>query len=57
MEADVRYCSGKLRTNVAIDPSEFQQYHVSLPSNITFCLKEFRSILSFCDYVGEVYRA
>ena len=48
------FTSGRLRTNLAIDPSEFQQYNIAQPSNVTFCLKEFRSILSFCDYVGEV---
>jgi hypothetical protein len=44
----------KLRTNVAIDATEFQQYLVSVPGSVTFCFKELRSILSFCDYVGEV---
>ena len=45
---------GRLRTNLFVDVSEFRQYNITQPSNVTFCLKEFRSILAFCDYVSEV---
>ena len=46
--------SGKLRTNLAIDPSEFQVFRIAQPSNVTFCIKELRAILSFCDFISVV---
>ncbi|RUS90686.1 hypothetical protein EGW08_001586 [Elysia chlorotica] len=38
-----------MRTELTLSPSEFDQYQVGVDTDITFCLKELRAILSFAD--------
>lgn len=43
-----------LHTELTIDPRDFQEYSVgSEPGEITFCLKEFKALLSFCEVAGQ----
>ncbi|KAG4069861.1 hypothetical protein HA402_009568 [Bradysia odoriphaga] len=38
-----------MRTKLTLKSQEFTDYHISDPTNITFCLKELRAILNFAD--------
>eukprot|EP00128_Syssomonas_multiformis_P017825 Colp12_sorted_trinity150504_noHs@36439 len=50
---DLRRELGKgLRTELCIDPDEFEQLSIVHASDVTFCLKEFKAILQFCDSMG-----
>lgn len=40
------------RTQLALGIGEFDRYAVSNETTITFCLKEFRSLLTFSESAG-----
>eukprot|EP00002_Diphylleia_rotans_P017331 TRINITY_DN3365_c0_g1_i1.p1 TRINITY_DN3365_c0_g1~~TRINITY_DN3365_c0_g1_i1.p1 ORF type:complete len:409 (-),score=78.79 TRINITY_DN3365_c0_g1_i1:218-1444(-) len=43
-----------LQTELAIESSDFDEYIVDGEvGDLTFCLKEFKAILSFCEYSGQ----
>jgi hypothetical protein len=43
-----------LHTELTIDPRDFEEYSVGTePGEITFCLKEFKALLGFCEVAGQ----
>ncbi|KJE95394.1 cell cycle checkpoint control protein [Capsaspora owczarzaki ATCC 30864] len=42
-----------LHTEMVIQKDEFELFAIGLPADITFCLKEFKAILTFCDTLNE----
>ena len=38
-----------MRTELCFEPSDFEGYKVDLPSKITFCMKEFRAVITFAE--------
>jgi hypothetical protein len=42
-----------LLTELTVDPEEFASYNVGVNSEITFCLKELRAILTFAEAVSQ----
>ena len=45
-EPDPNKC---IRSELALDPEEFDQYQVGIDTEVTFCLKELRAILAFSE--------
>lgn len=43
-------------TQLPLSASEFDSYLVGFPSELTFCQKELRALLNFCDLVSPVLR-
>jgi len=43
----------ELKTRLTLDVGDFESYDISLPTCLTFCLKEFKAILTFCDAAGQ----
>lgn len=41
--------SNTTRTQVALGKGEFDQYDIGSETSITFCMKEFKSILTFAE--------
>lgn len=42
-----------LQTELAVDPQDFEDYSVHIDTMVTFSLKDFKSVLSFCDASGQ----
>eukprot|EP01103_Thecamoeba_quadrilineata_P015052 TRINITY_DN4637_c0_g1_i3.p1 TRINITY_DN4637_c0_g1~~TRINITY_DN4637_c0_g1_i3.p1 ORF type:complete len:207 (-),score=54.45 TRINITY_DN4637_c0_g1_i3:110-730(-) len=44
-----------IQTEVSISSSDFDEYHYNATDTLelTFCLKEFKAILSFCEVAGQ----
>ena len=45
-EPDPNKC---IRSELALDPDEFEEYQIGVDTEVTFCLKEFRAILAFSE--------
>ncbi|KAH9488531.1 cell cycle checkpoint control protein rad9a [Bulinus truncatus] len=41
-----------MHTELTLSPDEFESYRVGVDSDVTFCLREMRAVLSFCDLTG-----
>lgn len=39
-----------VRTELALEPSEFDSLHVGVDTTITFSLKELRALLTFAEF-------
>lgn len=39
-----------VQTELSMQPGEFETYEISKDSSLTFCLKEFRSLLTFAEF-------
>ncbi|XP_055861671.1 cell cycle checkpoint control protein RAD9B-like [Biomphalaria glabrata] len=39
-------------TELTLSPNEFENYQVGVDSDVTFCLREMRAVLGFCDLTG-----
>ncbi|KAJ6646896.1 Cell cycle checkpoint control protein RAD9A, partial [Pseudolycoriella hygida] len=46
---DIQTDKHLMRTKLTLKSQEFSEYHISVPTTITFCLKELRAILNFAD--------
>ena len=42
----------QIHTSLTMMPAEFEAYQINLETSITFCLKEFRSLLIIAGYLG-----
>jgi len=42
-----------LHTELSLDPNDFEEFQVTNDAQITFCLKDFKAILGFCDTSGQ----
>jgi len=42
-----------VHTEMKLHPEEFDNYRIGVDTNITFCLKETRAVLSFADFVCQ----
>jgi len=42
----------QIHTSLTMMPAEFEAYQINLETSITFCLKEFRSLLIIAEYLG-----
>lgn len=42
-----------LQTELSIDSGDFEEYDIKNETHITICLKEFKTILNFCDASGQ----
>ena len=42
-----------VRTEMTLVPEEFENYQIGVDAKITFCLKEFRAILAFSEFVSQ----
>lgn len=40
----------EVQTELSMQPGEFEMYDISQEVSVTFCLKEFRSLLTFAEY-------
>jgi cell cycle checkpoint control protein RAD9A len=50
---DSKAASKALHTELSMDPNDFEEVDVRHESTVTFCLKEFKAILSFCEASGQ----
>lgn len=41
-----------VHSQLTMQPGEFEDYQISKESNVTYCLKEFRAIISFADHLN-----
>ena len=41
-----------VQSQLTMQPGEFEDYQISKESNVTYCLKEFRAIISFADHLN-----
>jgi len=41
-----------VRTELCLEPGEFDLYNIGVGTSITFCLREFRALLSFAEAVN-----
>ncbi|XP_076627132.1 cell cycle checkpoint control protein Rad9 isoform X1 [Colletes latitarsis] len=44
--------SNTTRTQLALGKGEFDQYNIACDTSITFCMREFKAILGFAEFVG-----
>ena len=42
----------QIHTELSMQPGEFESYEITEDASITFCLKEFRSLLLFAEYLN-----
>jgi len=42
-----------LQTELNLDPADFEEFDIRAETSVTFCLKEFKAILGFCDSSGQ----
>jgi len=50
---DVKAASKVLHTELSMDPFDFEEFDVRNETQVTFCLKEFKAILNFCEASGQ----
>nr|CAB3265410.1 cell cycle checkpoint control protein RAD9A [Phallusia mammillata] len=41
-----------MRTEMTLNPEEFSDFQIGVDTEVTFCLKDLRAILAFCDVAG-----
>jgi len=42
-----------MKTQIVLDPEEFLNFQIGVDTEMMFCLKEFKSILSFCEFTNS----
>ncbi|CAK9810877.1 Cell cycle checkpoint control protein RAD9A [Anthophora quadrimaculata] len=52
---DASGLSNTTRTLLALGKGEFDRYDIGSETSITFCMKEFKSILSFAETIGALF--
>ena len=58
VEDEDSHCPKKMvHTQLTMQPAEFEDYKISKECNVTYCLKELRSILSFADALNLPVKA
>eukprot|EP01118_Nematostelium_gracile_P017754 TRINITY_DN768_c0_g2_i1.p1 TRINITY_DN768_c0_g2~~TRINITY_DN768_c0_g2_i1.p1 ORF type:complete len:408 (+),score=104.75 TRINITY_DN768_c0_g2_i1:103-1326(+) len=50
---DSKVATKVLHTELSLDPNDFEEYQIKNDAQVTFCLKEFKAILSFCEASGQ----
>lgn len=50
---DAKAASKVLQTELAVDASDFEEYVIHNDAVVTFSLKDFKSVLGFCDASGQ----
>ena len=46
-----------VHTQLTMQPAEFEDFAISKESNVTYCLKELRSVISFADSMSLPLKA
>ena len=46
-----------VHTQLTMQPGEFEDFNISIDCNLTFCLKELRSLISFADALNLPVKA
>lgn len=41
-----------VRTELCLEPGEFDHYSIGVDTSVTFCLREFRALLLFAEAVN-----